>query len=564
MDKGQAMQLDPTTYYQFLRVALGRMKYLSHQLNADSLFSGIDDNPGGEPIIGIDLGTSNSCCAFARDGKVEVIPSRLGYRTLPSVIALDDRGNISVGHPAYAQMELHPDRAIYGSKRLVGRPFDSPVVQEMRGRFLYPIIPGPDGLAAVAIGERIFRLEEVSGLILAELRHIAEEHLKSSVTRAVITVPAYYNENQRLSVRRAGALAGLKVERILNEPTAASITYGRLRGKKQRVLVFDLGGGTFDVSILELRDNVCEVLATGGDTFLGGVDFDARLADYLLEQYQKKASRDEQIDRYSRFRVLQAAEAAKRELSEARSTQARLSFWSEYLHKPVNTEIKVSRSTLEDLSEPLIERTIGVSLDVLKTARLDPSELEAVLLVGGQTRMPLIHKRIQKAFNREPHKGVHTDEAVAMGAALLGEALGRSGVELLDVLPVPIGTGVPGGEFKKLLPAGNSVNVSRTFALPTFLPNQTTLVLPIFQGVSAKASENELLGHFEVRGIPPGPAGSRVIELTFSLSPECLFQVHARDRDAGPLGMATMITRDQARQTEAGADLQSDDIAILS
>jgi molecular chaperone DnaK len=428
---------------------------------------------------------------------------------------------------------------------LVGRPFDSPVVQQMRDRFLYKIVPGVKGLAAVEIEGRQFGLEEVSGLILEELCKTAEEFLGQPVTRAVITVPAYYNENQRLSVRRAGAMAGLKVERILNEPTAAALAYGHLRGKDQRILVYDLGGGTFDVSVMNLKGSKCEVLATGGNTFLGGVDFDGKLMEHLLAEYQRKQGGTAEMDRFNAFRVLNVAEAAKRNLSDVKSAVARFTFFSSETNKPVEFEAKVTRQKLEELVGPLVGKTLEACDQVLKTSRTDPEELDAVLLVGGQTRMPLIWKMIADHLEQKPHKGVHPDEAVAVGAALLADAVGRQGdVQLVDVLPISIGTGVTGGKFKKLLPAGNSVNVSRTWSISTFTDNQDRMFFPIFQGENENALDNEMLGVFYVTGIPPGPAGSRQIELTFSLTPECLLKASAKDNQGAPLGKVTLLAHE--------------------
>jgi molecular chaperone DnaK len=537
--------MDRATYYRLFQRALDDMKYLSHQLNEDALFAGIDEECSGEPVVGIDLGTTNSCCAVVKDGKPVVIPSRMGYTTIPSVIAVDSDGSVDVGHAAFAKMEINPQRTVYGSKRLVGRPFDSPVVQEVRNRFLYKIVPGVRGLAAVEIDGRKFGLEEVSGLILEELRRMAEEFLEQSVSRAVISVPAYYNENQRLSVRQAGAMAGLKVERILNEPTSAALAYGHLRGKSQRILVYDLGGGTFDVSVMNLTGAKYEVLATGGDTFLGGVDFDGLLMDHLIEEYRRKQGKTANMDRFNAFRVLNVAEAAKKNLSDVKSALARFAFWSSEDNKSIDFEAKVTRKKLEELVLPLVGKTLETCDQVLKTSRTNPDELDVVLLVGGQTRMPLIWRMIANHMKKKPHKGVHPDEAVAVGAALLADAMNRRGsVQLVDVLPMSIGIGVTGGKFKKLLPAGNSIDLSRTYSISTFLPDQDKMFFPIFQGESENVLDNELLGVFYISGIPPGPEGSRRIELTFSLTPECLLKVSAKDREAGPLGKVTLLAHE--------------------
>jgi molecular chaperone DnaK len=548
-------------YERALADAIHRLEYVSQQLHEESLFSGLDEESPGGPIVGIDLGTTNSCCAILQDKKAVIIPSHAGHNTIPSVVAIDPMGNALVGHAAMAQMELNPQRTIYGSKRLVGRPFDSPIVQQFRDRFYYNIVPGKNSLAAVEIDGKVFSLEEVSGSILGELRRMAQHYLKENVTRAVITVPAYYNENQRVAVRKAGALAGFKVERILNEPTAAALAYGYFRGKTQRVFVYDLGGGTFDASVMNLQDDMYQVLATGGDTFLGGVDFDTKLMDYVLIEFQLELKKKIEMARVALLRAQHSAEHAKRALSDVKETKIQLPFIGTAENKPVDLDVAVTRGKLEELVLPLVGNTLEVCDEVMIQSGVNQEDLEAVLLVGGQTRMPLVGRMISNHFGKPPHKGVHPDEAVAAGAALLAASLDKTGaVNLVDVLPVPIGVGVPGGKFKEVLPAGNSVNVSRTFTLPSFRDNQSDLHLPVYQGESEAVDENEFLGTLRIRGIPPGPAGSRTIDITFALSPECLLSVTASDREGGSLGEASML----AHETPGQLHFEEDKDALTS
>jgi molecular chaperone DnaK len=513
-----------------------------------SEFSAHKTNPGVNqegPVIGIDLGTTNSCCGVVKNNRPLVIPSRRGHNTIPSVVALDSMGQVVVGHGAKAQMELNPSKTIYGSKRLVGRPFGSPVVRRSQDRFQYEIIEGDDSLAAVKIEQRVFSLEEVSGLILEEIKNVAQEYMGQEIHRAVITVPAFYNENQRVAVRKAGKLAGLHVERILNEPTAAALAYGYNRGKEQRILVYDLGGGTFDASILDIFENTYQVMATGGDTFLGGVDFDSTAMDHVLIEFQLQLGKAPDIERVALLRALQGAEFAKCNLSESNDTQIRLPFIGFVDDQPVDLEVSLSRSKLEELVKPLITRTLDVCEEVMQQSGTKKQELDAILLVGGMSRMPLIWKMIEERFGIEPHKGVHPDESVALGAALLADSLGKiDSILLIDVLPMSIVVGLPGGEVKTVLPSGITVPASKTYAIKTYLDNQTEMELPIFQGQSRKIDDNEYLGTTKIKGIPPGPAGSRTIEITFSIDSECLLTVHAKDSQAGKLAENAMTTRE--------------------
>ncbi len=500
---------------------------------------------GSSRVIGIDLGTTNSCAAVVIDGKPKVIPSRKGYRTIPSIVAYADDGRLLVGHSAKAQMELNPRNTVYSSKRLIGRSFDSQAVQQMKSRFHYEIIEGPKHEAAVRVAGRTFSLQQVAAFILTEIRDIARDLLQEEVNRAVITVPAYFNENQREAVREAGILAGLQVERIINEPTAAALAFGYDRGLDQRILVYDLGGGTFDATVLELCGNVYEVVSTGGDTFLGGVDFDNQLVDYLLDAFCRDMGTVPQLDRSAVQRLRDAAEQAKCALSEKEETIVRIPFFAAIDNTPKDLEVRVTRVLLEDMVTPLVERTMLVATNVLEQAKLRPKQINNVLLVGGQSRMPLIWRRIKELFDRDPHKGVHPDEAVAIGAALLANSQGKiDSVVLIDVLPVSIGIGIPGGRFMRVLEGGTALPTTKTYTIRTFKDDQDTLELAVFQGESDRVVDNEYLGTMTISGITKAPKGAVQLEITFSLDQECLLKVSSRELQSGKITETQMGVKD--------------------
>lgn len=481
-------------------------------------------------VIGIDLGTTNSCASVVLDGKPRVIPSKKGYRTIPSIVAYDDQGRLLVGHPAKAQMEINPKNTIYGSKRLLGRQFHSPAVRQIMDRFHYHIIEGPKHEVAVRIVGRPFSLQQVAAFVLTEIRDIARDLLGEEINRAVITVPAYYNEKQRQAVREAGMLAGLKVERIINEPTSAALAFGYNRSLDQRVLVYDLGGGTFDASVMELTENVYEVVATGGDPFLGGVDFDNQIVDYLLQEFVQSVGKVPTLDRTAMQRLRDAAELAKCALSEKDETIVRLPFFAAVDNTPKDLEVHLSRNLLEQLVAPLVERSMKVAARVLVKAGLRPGQLDSIVLVGGQSRMPLVWRRIQEVFGKQPHKGVHPDEAVAIGAALLADSVGKiDSVVLIDVLPQSIGLGLPGGRYLPVLQAGTSLPATKVYQISTFRNTQRVMELLVFQGEHDRVLGNDYLSTLVVSGIPPGPKGSVMVELTFSLDQESLLKVSARD-----------------------------------
>ena len=486
-------------------------------------------------VIGIDLGTSNSCAAIVRNGRPYVIPSREGYNVVPSMVALNQRLKLIVGHNAKGQLLFNPRNTVYGAKRLVGRAFDEPGVQRILDRFSYEVVAGSDGLCAVRLGPAMLSLEQVQALILREVRNVAQDHIAEEVNRAVITVPAYYGERQREAVRRAGALAGLHVERIVNEPTAAALAYAYGRQVRERVLVYDLGGGTFDASVLELENNVYEVVSTGGDTFLGGVDFDARIVERFLVDFEQ-AHGPFQRDLVALSRLVDAAERAKCSLSERAEVPIHLPYLAQARGAPVTFETRLTREALEQLVSPLVDRTLDVCRQVLEAKGLGPRDVDEVLLVGGQSRMPLVRERVRAFFGKPPSKSVHPDEAVAIGAALLAHSLGSAeGVVLIDVVPLSIGVGLPGGggRVKRVIEKNTSLPARKEYTLSTTKDDQKTFDLWVFEGDGATVADCQYLGTIQLSGLPRGPRGSVQIAVTFQLGEECLLTVRARELRTG-------------------------------
>ena len=468
---------------------------------------------------------------MVRDGRAQVIPSREGYNTVPSVVALNQRLQIVVGQSARSQLLFNPTLTVHGAKRLLGRAFDSAVVQGMLPHFQYPVVEADDGLCAVRLGSTTLSLEQVQALVLREVKALAENWLGEEVGRAVITVPAYYSERQRGAVRRSGALAGLHVERILNEPTAASMAYAWGRHVHQRVLVYDLGGGTFDASVLDLDDRVYQVVSTGGDTFLGGADFDARIAAHLIAEYERVHG-PFSGDEVARSRLTDAAERAKCALSEQDSFPVHLPFLAMVDGNPVALETTLTRADVERLVEPLVDRTLRNCAQVLADKGLSPDDIDEVILVGGQSRMPLVRQRIGSYFGKAPSKAVHPDEAVAIGAALLAHSLGSAeGVVLIDVVPISIGVGLPGGggRVKRVIDRNSPLPVRKEYQLATTKDDQSTFDLWIFEGEGPTVAECQYLGTIQLTGLPRGPKGSVRIAVAFELGEECLLAVRARE-----------------------------------
>jgi molecular chaperone DnaK len=497
-------------------------------------------------VIGIDLGTTNSCVAIADGGKVRVLESKQGYRTLPSIVSFDAQGRLLVGQPAKAQMVVNPVHTVYGAKRLIGRQFASPTVQACRDRFHYEIIEGEGGAAAVRFAGREFSLQQISAFILKEMREIAEGAIGEPVPRAVVTVPAYYNDHQRSAVREAGKLAGLQIERIVNEPTAAALAFGFGRGLDKRVLVYDLGGGTFDASVLEIQGDVYEVVSTGGDTFLGGVDFDAQLMDYLAYGFQERYGFLPPPDRVVWQRIRDAAEEVKVALSASETAVAHVPFLCKAPDgRDCELNAKVTRAELEGLTAQLVERSLEVCREVLSAKGLQPKDVDEVLLVGGQSRMPLIWRRIKEVFGREPNHSVHPDEAVAMGAALLGDSANRvDSVVLIDVLAMGIGIGLPGGRMATVLARNTKLPARKAYEHATTRDGQTELELQVFQGDSAKVAECEYLGTLQVGGLKARPRGEVRVAVEFAMGNEGILDVTARDLSTGKVTEVRFATVD--------------------
>ncbi len=495
--------------------------------------------------IGIDLGTSNSCAAVVQNGRPRVIPSRDGYNTIPSMVALNQRQRVVVGRNAKGQLLFSPARTVHGAKRLVGRAFDSAVVQSMLSHFPYEVVSTEDGFCAVRLGPLTLSMEQVQALVLQEVKGVAENFLGEEVNRAVITVPAYYSERQREAVRRAGALAGLHVERILNEPTAAALAYAWGRNVRERVLVYDLGGGTFDASVLELADRVYQVVSTGGDTFLGGVDFDQRIVAHLVSEFERQHG-PFQGDAVAFSRLTDAAERAKCALSEQERFPIHLPYLASVDGSPTALDVTLTRTELEALVAPLVERTVRTCARVLQDKGLGPGDVDEVILVGGQSRMPLVQERIRAFFGKAPSKAVHPDEAVAVGAALLAQSLDSAeGVVLIDVVPISIGVGLPGGggRVKRVIERNSPLPVRKEYQLATTKDDQKTFDLWIFEGEGATVAECQYLGTVQLTGLPRGAKGSVRIAVAFELGEECLLTVRARELGAGREVEVTFTTK---------------------
>ncbi len=504
----------------------------------------VKPSDGTGPIIGIDLGTTNSACAVLVNGRPQILRSRDGHNTIPSVVSLS-RDKLLVGHRAKGQLVLNPTQSIIGAKRLVGRDFDSPTVREVKERVHFEVVEDAARRAGVKLGEAVLSLEEVQGLVLKECREMAEQVLGVPVSRAVVTCPAYYSEPQREAVRRAGAMAGLKVERVLNEPTAAALAFGMNRELVKTVLVYDLGGGTFDATLLKLEGNVFEVLATGGDVFLGGVDFDNQLVDLLLERFAQWHKRPFSGDRVALSRVAEAAEKLKMSLSEMASFEVHLPMLElDAGGRPLDLRTTVTRAEEEAACAELVDRTIAAVQDVLLDAKLKASAVDDIVLVGGMSRMPLVREKLKALFKKPPHASVNADEAVALGAALYTGTVDKvSSLVLIDVVPMTLGVGRPGGGFHRLIERNTPLPATKSFGISTQQHEQTELEVLIFQGEDANVAGNEFVGAITISDLPKGPAGSVQVAVTVSLDAECVVRVEAREFRTRREVKATMATR---------------------
>jgi len=485
--------------------------------------------------IGIDLGTTNSCVTIMESGDAKVIPNADGGRTTPSMVAIASNGERLVGQIAKRQAVTNPENTVFGVKRLIGRTYDSTEVQNDRKNLPYNVTKAENGDVRITLKERQYSPAEISSFILADLKKSAEAYLGEPVTDAVITVPAYFNDSQRQATKDAGKIAGLNVKRIINEPTAASLAYGLDKKKEEKIAVFDLGGGTFDISILEIGDGVFEVKATNGDTHLGGEDFDLRMIDYLAGEFKREQGIDLRGDKMALQRLKEAAEKAKMELSSAMETEVNLPFITADAGGPKHLNIKLTRAKLESLVEDLLDRMEGPCRTALKDAGYSTSNIDEVILVGGMTRMPAVQQRVKKIFGKEPNKGVNPDEVVALGAAIQGAVLEGdvSDVLLLDVTPLSLGIETLGGVMTKLIQKNTTIPTRQSQVFSTAEDNQPAVTVHVLQGEREMAADNKPLGRFELTGIAPAPRGMPQIEVTFDIDANGIVEVSAKDQATG-------------------------------